>query len=66
MFSPVPVAVTIMAVDVGFLVAWAVRTLGKGHTNLFGVVGGGCALLGIVKSRAWGGWSAMAVTGAHR
>ena len=22
------------------------RTLGKGHTNVFGVVGGGCALLG--------------------
>ena len=35
-----------MAVGVGFLVAWAVRTLGKGHTNVFGVVGGGCALLG--------------------
>jgi hypothetical protein len=35
-----------MAVGVGFLVAWAVRTLGKGHTNVFGIVGGGCALLG--------------------
>ena len=35
-----------MAVGVGFLVAWAVRTLGKGHTNVFGVVGGACALLG--------------------
>ena len=35
-----------MAVGVGFLVAWAVRTLGKGHTNVFGIVGGACALLG--------------------
>jgi hypothetical protein len=35
-----------MAVGVGFLVAWAVRTLGKGHAPVFGVIGGGCALLG--------------------
>jgi hypothetical protein len=35
-----------MAVGVGFLVAWAVRTLGKGHDNTYGIVGGVCALLG--------------------
>jgi hypothetical protein len=35
-----------MAVGVGFLVAWAVRSLGKGSTTLFGVIGGGFALLG--------------------
>jgi len=35
-----------MAVGVGFLVAWAVRTLGKGHTQVFGIVGGAFALLG--------------------
>jgi hypothetical protein len=35
-----------MAVGVGFLVAWAVRTLGKGRDVAFGVIGGGCALLG--------------------
>jgi hypothetical protein len=35
-----------MAVGVGFLVAWAVRTLGKGHDPIFGVIGGGFALLG--------------------
>ena len=35
-----------MAVGVGFLVAWAVRTLGKGHTQVFGIIGGAFALLG--------------------
>jgi hypothetical protein len=35
-----------MAVGVGFLVAWAVRTLGKGHTQVFGIIGGGFALFG--------------------
>jgi hypothetical protein len=35
-----------MAVGVGFLVAWTVRTFGKGHTQVFGVIGGSCALLG--------------------
>ena len=35
-----------MAVGVGFLVAWAVRTLGKGHAQVFGVIGGSFALLG--------------------
>ena len=37
-----------MAVGVGFLVAWAVRTLGKGRTQLFGIVGGVFALLGCI------------------
>jgi hypothetical protein len=35
-----------MAIGVGFLVAWAVRTLGKGHDMTFGIVGGAFALLG--------------------
>jgi hypothetical protein len=35
-----------MAVGVGFLVAWAVRTLGKGRTNVYGIIGGGFALFG--------------------
>lgn len=35
-----------MAVGVGFLVAWAVRTLGKGRDVAFGVIGGGFALFG--------------------
>lgn len=35
-----------MAIGVGFLVAWAVRTLGKGHTVTYGVIGGAFALLG--------------------
>lgn len=35
-----------MAVGVGFLVAWAVRTLGKGRDATFGIIGGVCALLG--------------------
>jgi hypothetical protein len=35
-----------MAVGVGFLVAWSVRTLGKGRTNVFGVIGGAFALFG--------------------
>jgi hypothetical protein len=35
-----------MAVGVGFLVAWAVRTLGKGRTQAFGIIGGVFALLG--------------------
>ena len=35
-----------MAVGVGLLVAWAVRTLGKGHDNTYGVIGGVFALLG--------------------
>src|SRR5579859_5535985 len=29
-----------MAVGVGFLVAWAVRTLGKGRAQMFGIIGG--------------------------
>ena len=37
-----------MAVGVGFLVAWAVRTLGKGRTQVFGLIGGGFAFLGCV------------------
>jgi hypothetical protein len=35
-----------MAVGVGFLVAWAVRTLGKGRDVTFGIIGGALALLG--------------------
>jgi hypothetical protein len=35
-----------MAVGVGFLVAWAVRTLGKGRDATFGIIGGVFALLG--------------------
>ena len=35
-----------MAVAVGFLVAWAVRKFGKGHTSAYGVLGGACALFG--------------------
>lgn len=35
-----------MAVGVGFLVAWAVRTLGKGRDATFGIIGGAMALLG--------------------
>jgi len=35
-----------MAVGVGFLVAWAVRTLGKGRSQAFGVIGAVLALLG--------------------
>jgi hypothetical protein len=35
-----------MAVGVGFLVAWAVRVLGKGRTNVFGIVGGAFAFAG--------------------
>jgi hypothetical protein len=37
-----------MAVGVGFLVAWAVRTLGKGRTQVFGIIGAVFALLGCV------------------
>jgi hypothetical protein len=37
-----------MAVGVGFLVAWAVRTLGKGRTQAFGIVGAVFAFLGCV------------------
>jgi hypothetical protein len=35
-----------MAVGVGFLVGYAVRTFGKGIERSFGFVGAGCALLG--------------------
>ena len=35
-----------MAVGVGFLVAWAVRTFGKGRDVAFGVIGGVFALFG--------------------
>jgi len=35
-----------MAVGVGFLVGIVVRSLGKGLTKPFGIVGGACALLG--------------------
>lgn len=35
-----------MAVGVGFLVAFAVRTFGKGLDGVFGIVGAGLALLG--------------------
>jgi hypothetical protein len=37
-----------MAVGVGFLVAWAVRTLGKGRTPVFGIIGAVFALVGCV------------------
>jgi hypothetical protein len=37
-----------MAVGVGFLVAWAVRTLGKGRSQVFGIVGGLFAFLGCI------------------
>lgn len=37
-----------MAVGVGFLVAWAVRTLGKGRTQVFGIIGGLFAFLGCI------------------
>ena len=37
-----------MAVGVGFLVAWAVRTLGKGRTQAFGIIGAVFAFLGCV------------------
>jgi hypothetical protein len=42
------VQIGFMAIGVGFLVAWAVRTLGKGHTQLYGIIGGAFALLGCV------------------
>ena len=35
-----------MAVGVGFLVAWAVRTFGRGRSQSFGVIGAVLALLG--------------------
>src|SRR5579859_3907682 len=35
-----------MAVGVGFLVAWAVRTLGKGRDVTYGIIGGSFALIG--------------------
>lgn len=35
-----------MAVGVGFLVAWAVRSLGKGRDATYGIIGGGFALVG--------------------
>lgn len=35
-----------MAVGVGLLVAWSVRTFGKGHSQTFGYIGGAFALLG--------------------
>lgn len=37
-----------MAIAVGFLVAWSVRTAGKGSSTAFGVLGAGCALFGCV------------------
>jgi hypothetical protein len=37
-----------MAVGVGFLVAWAVRTLGKGRTQAFGIIGAVFAFLGCI------------------
>jgi hypothetical protein len=37
-----------MAVGVGFLVAWAVRSLGKGRTQVFSIIGAAFALLGCV------------------
>lgn len=37
-----------MAVGVGFLVGYAVRILGKGVSNIFGVVGALCALTGCI------------------
>lgn len=38
----------IMAIAVGFIVGYAVRTLGKGTDQLFGIVGAVCALFGCV------------------
>ena len=35
-----------MAVGVGFLVGYAVRTMGKGIIGTFGFIGAGCALIG--------------------
>ena len=35
-----------MAIGVGFLVGFGVRALGKGVTNVFGIVGGGFAFIG--------------------
>lgn len=35
-----------MAVGVGFLVAWAVKTFGKGRDVIYGIIGGVFALLG--------------------
>jgi hypothetical protein len=37
-----------MAIGVGFLVAWAVRTFGKGRSQVFGVIGAVLALAGCV------------------
>lgn len=37
-----------MAIGVGFLVGYAVRTFGKGMSTVYGVVGAGFALLGCV------------------
>jgi uncharacterized membrane protein YeaQ/YmgE (transglycosylase-associated protein family) len=42
----------IMAVAIGFLVGWAVRELGKGSDQKFGVVGAVCGLFGCVLGNA--------------
>lgn len=42
------VQIGFMAIGVGLLVAWAVRTLGKGSSPTYGVIGAGFALFGCV------------------
>lgn len=44
-----------MAVGVGALVGFAVRTLGKGSTPVYGVIGAVCALLGCVLGNLYSG-----------
>jgi hypothetical protein len=54
-----------MAVGVGFLVAWAVRTLGKGRDTTFGIMGGGFALLGCLLGNLLSACGFMAVQAAE-
>ena len=42
----------IMAVAIGFLVGWAVRELGKGSDQKFGILGAACGLFGCVLGNA--------------
>ncbi len=50
----------IMAIGVGLLVAWAVRTVGKGSTPVFGVIGAVLALFGCVLGNLLSGCAFLA------
>jgi len=54
-----------MAVGVGFLVAWAVRTLGKGRDVTYGFIGGGFALVGCLLGNLLSACGFMAVQAAE-